>query len=246
MPSRGRNIGGRVSIFDPGLDGGGSPFAGYAPALEAVCNPTKYFMYREDFAHYDATNDWTLTQATAGTGVISTTIPGALTLDAGSTTVVQGPQIQQKKAAFIPAANKSIWYEATVLITSATLAFEAFIGLAAVDTTIIATSAMSTNNRIGWTSVTHDGVMLFDSDKAGTGTTKTGVTIVSGTAVNFGFIYDGGADTLQQYINGVATSAAIATANIPKLVIYPSFVCQSGGTDQPTMSIMGLQIIQQR
>jgi hypothetical protein len=221
-----------------------------APINEYRFDPTVAFLLDEGFASYNAaatTGDYLLTQATAGTAAISTTMPGVLSIDSGSTTVTQGANVQRLKAGFVPAANKSIWAEFRVKFTGVgALNVETFIGLAASDTTIIAASAVSTNNRIGWSSVTDDGVLLLDSDKAGTGTTAAATTIVSDTWVRLGFVYDGAADTVQQYINGVATGSAIATANIPKVVLYPSFVCQSGGSDQPVLHVGGYRIFQLR
>jgi len=216
------------------------------PQIEYLCDPQIAFQYDEPFHEYDATNTWTLTQATAGSAAISVTVPGSLTLDAGSTTAHQGAQIQHKKATFLPAAGKDIWFECSVLLGTA-LTGEFFIGLAAVDTTIIASGSMSTNNRIGWTGVAGDGVMVFDCDKAGTGTTATGVTLSITVRHKLGFYYDGTADTVQQYVDGVATGTAIATTYIPKAAcINPSFVCQTSGTSQPTMNISGLRVFQLR
>lgn len=219
-----------------------------APLVEHGFDPSIAVLLDEQWNRYDAaatTGDYTLTQATAGTAAISTTMQGVLSIDSGSTTATQGANVQRLKAGFVPAANKSIWAEFQVKFTGVgALNVETFVGLAASDTTVIASSAVSTNNRIGWSSVTDDGVLLFDSDKAGTGTTAAATTIVSDTWVRLGFVYDGAADTLQQYINGVATGSAIATTHIPKVVLYPTFVCQSGGTDQPVLHVRPYRIMQ--
>ena len=218
------------------------------PLLEYAHDPFIGSYLNESFTSYNAqatTGDWVGTAATAGTGGIGTAEPGVLVLDSGSTTQGQGFQAQRTKSAFVPAANKSIWFECKVkLVTS--LSAQVFIGLAAADTSIIASNAMSTNNRIGWTSVTGDGVLLFDTDKAATGGTSTGTTLVAGTYQYLGFVYDGVADTVQQYVNGVATGTAVATANIPKVVIYPSFVCQTNGSTQPLLHVAGLRVFQLR
>lgn len=226
---------------------------GNAPTLEALYDSTIAIDFRENFSSYDAastTGDYILTQATAGTAAISTAVPGALLIDAGATTDDQGVNLQRAKSAFIPAANKSIWAEFNVILTATTppvTRAQLFVGLAEIDTTIIASGALSTNNHIGWRIV--DGgllVSLFAASKAGTATTATGHTFVAATAVKLGFVYDGYADTLQQYINGVPTGSAIATANIPKVALYPSFVCQSDGTDRPNLIVQGYRILQLR
>lgn len=244
----------RVSVYDPVLS------TNYASGLWKTCplqeflhDPSIGVLLDENFVSYNAaatTGDYTLTQATSGSAAISTTSPGTLAIDAGATTDNQGANVQRLKSAFVPAANKSIWAEFRVSLTASTppvTRAQVFVGLAASDTTIIAAGAQSTNNRIGWQIL--DGALLVSSftvDKAGTASTTTGHTFVAATAVRLGFVYDGAADTVQQYINGVATGSAIATANIPKLVVYPSFVCQSDGTDQPILNVHGYRVFQIR
>jgi hypothetical protein len=217
---------------------------GDCPLLNRILNPGYALLDDDDFTRYDATNDWTLTQATAGSAAIHTTIPGALLMDAGNTTAHNGAQIQKKVAMFLPALGKDIWFEAFVEPTS--LIGEFFFGLAAVDTTIIAAGAMSTNNRIGWTGVAGDGVMQFDCDKAGTSSQTTGATLSTTGMTALGFHYDGTTDTIQQYVNGVAVGAPIATTYISKSAMYPSFVCQNHSTTEVTLAIGGYRAFQLR
>lgn len=219
-----------------------------APLDRLRYDPAYAVLLDEQWQRYDAaatTGDYVLTQATAGSAAISTTMPGVLSVDSGSTTATQGANVQRLKAAFVPAAGKSIWAEWQVKFTGvAALNVETFVGLAASDTTVIASSAVSTNNRIGWSSVTDDGVLLFDADKAGTGTTAAATTIASDTWVRLGFVYDGVGDTLQQYIDGVATGSPVTTTHIPKVALYPTFVCQSGGSDQPVLHARPYRVLQ--
>lgn len=226
---------------------------GNAPLVGRAFDQSLAVWLDEQFVSYDAaatTGDYLATQAAAGTAAVSTTAPGALLIDAGSTTDNQGLNLQRLKTGFVPAANKSIWAEFYVTLTATTppvTKAQLFIGLAASDTSIIASGAQTTNNRIGWQIL--DGANLvssFTCDKAGTASTTTGHTFVAATAVKLGFRYDGVADTVQQYINGVATGSAIATANVPKVVMYPSFVCQSDGTDRPNLIVQGYRIMQLR
>jgi hypothetical protein len=224
-----------------------------APIMEALFDQSIAVLIDEQFTAYDAaatTGDYTLTQATSGTAAIDTTYPGTLKIDAGATTQHQGVNLQRLKTAIVPAAGKDIWAEFYIRLTAATppvTKWQGFIGLAASDTTILPSGAHSTNNRIGWHTLTTENLALtFGADKAGTNTTKTGTTLVDATAIRLGFRYDATADTLQQYLNGVATGAAIATADIPKLAVYPSFVCQSDGTDRPLLYVHGYRILQKR
>lgn len=216
---------------------------------EYLHDPSIGVYLQEDFVSYDATattGDYLLTQATTGAAAISTAAPGVLELDSNSTTATQGANLQRIKAAFVPASGKDIWFETSIKVVDTYDKAELFIGLSELDTTLIATSANSSANHIGWQCVTDDGVLLFTSEKASTGTTAAAATIAEATYIKLGFHYDGTADTVKQYINGVATGSAIATANIPKVAIYPSFVCQSGGTNDPILHIAGYRVFQLR
>lgn len=253
MPTRGyTEPGGRVSIYDPNLTTGHTTNIWQScPLQEYLFDPSIGHLCDEQWSSYNAaatTGDYVGTQATAGTAVISTTVGGALLIDSGSTTQHQGFNLQRLKSGFVPAANKSIWAEFKIALTASTppvTKAEIFVGLAASDTTIFSSGAHSTNNRIGWHILTTENLALtFGADKAGTNTTKTGTTLVDATAVRLGFFYDGVADTLQQYINGVATGTAIATTYIPKAIVYPSFVCQTDGTDQPKLTVYPYRIFQ--
>lgn len=251
MGSKGYHYGsGRTSFFDPALSPTyTSGLWQSCPLLEYLHDPSIGVLLDERFVSYDAastTGDYTLTQASAGTAAISTTYPGALAIDAGSSTAHQGANVQRLKAAFVPAASKDIWAEFRVRVGTA-LTIETFIGLAASDTTIISSGSMSTQNRIGWTGVAGDGVVTFDCDKAGTSSSAQAAATLSTSAwTRLGFVYDGSADTVTQYVNGVATGTAVVTADIPKVVVYPSFVCQSTGTTQPVLIVGGYRVFQLR
>lgn len=227
---------------------------GDAPLLGRLFDPSFAVWLDEQFTGYNAaatTGDWTLTQATSGTAAIDTTVPGALLIDAGAATDNQGVNLQRLKTAFVPAAGKSLWYETKVTLSAATppvTRAQLFIGLAASDTTVIAGGAVSTQNHLGF--LIADGGLLvstFSADKAGVATTNTGHTFVPATAVKLGFRFDGAADTVTPYVNGVAlTGSAIATANIPKAALFPTYVVQSDGTDRPTLLVEGLRVLQLR
>lgn len=257
MPTKGFTHPGsrRTSFYDPTLSTTYSTSSLWqdCPLQEYQHDPSIGFLLDDTMQSYYAaatTGDWVLTQATTGSAAMSTTIAGTLAIDSGSTTAAQGAQIQRVKSMFIPAAGKDIWAEFYISLTATTPPVtkgQIYAGLAAIDTTIIASGSQSTNNRIGWQIETAGNLqMTFTCDKAGTATTKTGPLLVAATKVRLGFRYDGTADTVQQYINGAASGTAVATANIPKLAMYPSFVCQSDGTDQPILNVHGYRIFQYR
>ncbi len=257
MPTKGFTDPGtrRVSFYDPNIS------ATYAtsslwrdcPLLEYHFDPSIAFCLDDTMQSYYAaatTGDWVLTAATSGSAAMSTAIPGTLAIDSGATTTAQGAQIQRVKSMFIPASGKDIWAEFYISLTATTppvTKAQLFVGLAAIDTTIIASGSQSTNNRVGW-QIETAGLLVttFTADKAGTATTKTGPTLVAATKIRLGFRYDGTADTIQQYVNGVASGTAVATANIAKLAMYPSFVCQSDGTDEPILNVHGYRVFQLR
>uniref|UniRef100_A0A6M3XGL9 SO2946-like C-terminal domain-containing protein n=1 Tax=viral metagenome TaxID=1070528 RepID=A0A6M3XGL9_9ZZZZ len=180
---------------------------------------------------------YTMTQATTGTWELDADAEnGVLSLDCNSTTETQGIQAQKTLASFLPKAGRNIWFEARVKVTGiANLNAELFIGLAEIDTTVIAASAVSTANHLGFSSVTDDCILLANAEKAGTGATTTGVTIKADTWYRFGFKVSG-LTSVSFYVNDAYVSA-LPTANIPIVVLAPTFVCQSGGTDQPVLHV---------
>jgi hypothetical protein len=250
MPTRGHtDATGRCSHFDPTLSSGYSANLWKScPLLEYMFDPMIGFMVDERWNSYDAaatTGDYVLTQATAGTAAISTAAPGVLELDCNSTTEGQGVTLQRVKSAFLPAAGKHIWAEFKVKVVDTYDKIETFIGLSEVDTTLIASQANSSANHIGWQCVTDDGVLLFTGEKAGAGATRAATTLAEDTYVKLGF-YVNGVTEVEQYINGVLTGTNTATANIPVVALYPSFVCQTGDTNDPILHIQGYRIFQLR
>lgn len=254
MPTKGFTTPGskRVSFYDPTL----SPtyLSGLwqtCPLLEYRFDPFIGVHLDECWQSYDpeATNgDYVLTQATAGTGAISTAAPGVLELDCNSTTQGQGVQLQRVKSAFVPAAGKHIWFECRFKIVDTYDKVQLFAGLAEIDTSIIAAGAISTANHVGALIVSSGaGVATLAGNKATAATTKTLMTIAEDTYVNFGMYFDG-VTSVTPYVNGVAlgSSSVLATANIPIVALYPSFVCQTDGTNDPIMHIAGYRCFQLR
>lgn len=218
------------------------------PLLAHRSDPYVGTLLDEQWVGYDAaatSGDYVLTQATQGTGAISTAEEGVLELDANSTTATQGANLQRVKSVFIPKAGSKIYAEFEVKIVDTFDKAEIFVGLSDVETGIIATSANASDNHIGWQCVTDDGVLLFTSEKAGTGATSAAVTIAEATYVRLGFVVDG-VTSVQQYVNGVAVGDAHETANIPVVALVPSFVCQSGGSNDPVMHVRPYRIFQTR
>jgi hypothetical protein len=221
---------------------------GDCPILNWLLDPTIGTCLIENWHSYDAeatVGNYVLTQATAGTAAIDTAETGVLLLDSDSTTSTQGANLQRPKAAFVPVADTTIWAEFEFKIVDTFDKVELFCGLSEIDTSIIAASAMSTSNHIGGQCLTDDGVLLFDTEKATAAATQAAATIAEATYIKLGFKVTG-VTSIKQYVNGTLTGSEVATANIPIVALFPSFVCQSAGTNDPIMHLRGYRIFQTR
>lgn len=217
-----------------------------APIVEHQFDPSIAVMLCENWQSYDpeATNgEYVLTQATTGTAALSTAEPGVLLLDSNSTTSTQGANLQRVKSPFVPAAGKHIWAEWAIKVVDTFDKVELFVGLSEIDTSIIASSANSSANHLGWEITGDDGVLLFAGEKAGARATAAAATIAEDTWIRLG-IHVNGVTSVQQYINGVAVGDPLATANIPVVALYPSWVSQSAGTNDPILHIRPYRIMQ--
>lgn len=240
----------RVSNYDPTLQSGYSAnLWKTCPLLEYMHDPMIGVLLDERWVSYNAaatTGDYVGTQATAGTGAISTAAPGVLEVDCNSTTQGQGFQIQRAKAAFVPAAGKHIWAEFKFKVVDTYDKVQLFVGLAEIDTSIIASGSISTANHVGlYGAASNAGTMVLAGSKASTATTVASTAIAEDTYIKFGLYFDG-VTSVTQYINGVASANTLATANIPIVAVYPSFVCQTDGTNDPILHLQGYRIFQLR
>ena len=213
------------------------------PLLAIMMDPSVGNFFLDHFhALTKSSEDWILTQATAGTAVAGALAGGVATLNAGAVTDGQGPQIQNAGTEFIPAAGKNLWFETKVKVSHITGDF--FFGLAELDTTLVASSALTISNGIGFESFTGDGVLVASSEKATVrGTVAAVHTLVAATYVKLGFIIRG-VDSVEFWINGVPHATMLLTANIPVLALTPSFTVHATGTDQAVLDIDYVQCVQ--
>jgi len=231
--------------YNPGMPGN---LWTTCPSNAAMHDPGVAFVLFEDFGNIQAATlaGWTATQAGGvGTFALTDAKGGVALADSGSTTVTQGVNVQKIGEVFVPTAAKDIWFETRVKVVDTFDDAELFIGLSITDTTIIATSANSSTDHIGWQCVTDDGVLLFTAEKGGTGATRAAATLEEDTWIKLGF-HVKGVTSIDQYINGVKTGTANVTANITVAEITPSFVCQSGGTADPILHIDYVKCVQIR
>ncbi len=246
MAIRGHYIGGNLYFRDTvNSPAKGSSLWETCPILPALSDPSIMHYYFADFHSANkATEDWIITQATAGTAVAGVLAGGVFTLNAGAVTDAQGPQVQLAGVDFFPAAGKTLWFETRLKVSHITGDF--FFGLSELDTTMIASSDMSTANQIGFGSFTGDGILLCDGNKASTRVNTTAATtLVAATYVKLGFIVDG-VTTITFYVNGVANATTIATASIPVVGLTPSFSVHATGTDQAVVDIDWVRVAQLR
>jgi len=216
-------------------------------ARDSIAQGGNYgFAVDDDFMDLP-TGKYTATQATAGTFAAGTADEGGTALaDCNSTTVTQGINVQLNSALFKPQANADIWFEARVKAADIATGPEFALGLANIDTTVIASSAVSTTDHVMFTSVTDNGILLGSSEKAGTAASSNAVhTLVEDTWVRLGFKISG-VDKVEWYVNGVKDATTVATANVPIVVLVPTLVCQSDGTTDSIVHIDWWSIYQSK
>jgi hypothetical protein len=198
------------------------------------------FGFKDEFLTFDDENKWVLTQATAGTAALDPAAKGGvLLLDCNSTTNNQGVQIQVGGAAgaasFIASAASKIYFEARVKIADiGSTTCQMFVGLAEVDTSVLASAANSTANHVGFEAI-NTTAMGIHSEKAGSRSSTAAVhTVVDDAYVKLGFLIDG-LTKITPYVNSVAQTAI--TTNIPIVAMTPSLVCHSSGTTDPIVHV---------
>ena len=197
------------------------------------------FFFRDDFLDLP-TGKYTAMQATTGTFALDDAEGGVALADCNSVTSAQGINVQ-KAGEFIKCgvARTKQFFEARVKVADIATGPELFVGLAVVDTTVIASSAL-TAQAIGFKTLTDDGVLLATC-KDGTSETTVGSihTLVDDAWVKLGFMVEGSvADStavVSFYVNGVYKGKI--TANIPTTELTVTFVCQSAGTTDPILHI---------
>ena len=171
---------------------------------------------------------WVITAVTTGTLALLAAEGGAIVADsAGNGSIDDGVNAQQVNNRFLPAAGKTIWFEARVKMNDATDQY--FIGLAATDTTLIASGviddvsdkcgffhhAASTDNKIS--SITARGSADDATADVGDNADDTYVTL--------GFKITG-LTSVEFFRNGVLVETGTTAANIPNAAMCLSLVAQ--------------------
>lgn len=193
------------------------------------------YVFKDNFLTLP-TGKYTLTDTTPSSGAATFALGdldgGVGILDAGTAAEGEGGQIQLNStvgAGFFTQASGTLWFESRVKVADMATGPEFFLGLSAIDTTILASSANTSANHIGFESVSDDGVLLFHAEVAGARTSSTATihTLVEDTYVRLGFKVVDRA-RIEVYVNGAKVDTL--TAGFPLVGMVPSFAVHSDGT----------------
>ena len=172
----------------------------------------------------------TVTQTATGTLVMQDDAGGWLGYLGGADG--NGVQTQSDGEAFLPAANKDIYFETSIKAEDGD-DLDWFIGLAMTDADILNTDP---NDLIAFRGADGSANITFQVRSGGTGAAAdTGYDFGDGTAVTLGF-HVRGITSVVPYVNGVALTAV--TANIPTNEMSVSVAMYNGATAATqTMSV---------
>ena len=216
-----------------------------APLAAYYSDPGAWVHMLEDFEKLTVASNtfggWTFTAATSGSGASDATVPnGIYKLDAGAVTANQGVNFQLNAIPFKLHATLPTVFEARLKITQ--LRLQALVGLAAIQTALITSGAVGTDDKIGFAGVSTTGVLSSNTTASSTATTGTGKTIVASTYYRFGIVAT--TSLVNFYVDGSLVSSSSST--IPTAALSPSFVMQANGTSQPVMHIDYVRVLAPR
>ena len=192
-----------------------------------------------DTTHF---NGFTVTVDGAGTIVMLDRVGGWLQLLAGAGDT-NGINMQQAHEAYLPAANRSIHFGCRIEMDDAEQSVF-FAGLAIIDTDI---EASVPADIIAFQS--HDGDLNLDFQCQATASARaavdTGVDLVSGTAIELGFVVNG-LTNVQAFVNGVLldTFAVTLAAQIPITELAPVFEFKTGENIANSLKIDWYSLVQ--
>lgn len=198
-------------------------------------NPGLGITYFDDFmgeANLVTAEGWVITAVTTGTLGLVAAEGGALIIDsAGSTTADDGAQAQLLNCRFLPAAGKTIWFEARVKMNDATDQY--FVGLAATDTTLIASGVLDdVSDKCGFfhaVSETDDFISSITARGAADDATSDVAANADGVYTTVGFRITG-LTSVEFYVNGVLVETGVTVANIPNAAMCLSLCSQIEAT----------------
>jgi len=211
-------------------------------------DPGAWVRFHEDFEKITIASNtfggFTFTSATSGSVAADATVPnGVIKIDAGAVTAGQGVNFQCNQIPVKLHATLPTVFEARVKFTALTsLKVQALVGLAAIQTALITSNAVGTDDKIAFTAVTTSGAVLYNTTASSTATTGAALTLVNATYYRFGIVATTSLVTF--YVNGVSVGSS--STNIPTAALSPSFTCQANATVQPVMHVDYVSVLAPR
>jgi len=197
-------------------------------------DPTKYHTYFDDFDAYILTDgtqaQWT---GTLNSGTIAQTAVnnGALLITLANTDEAI-TQVQRTLAMWLPTAGKELFFKAR-LKTANVILTDILIGLAAIDTTLIAASAIGVTDFVGFFKGATDTTFTFYNRlDASTGSTSaTGIgTLANDTYYTVSFYYDGVDKVYYAFNDVIIGSVDGSSTYLPDAQLSPSICLGQEGT----------------
>jgi hypothetical protein len=170
-------------------------------------DPTRLVLHFDDYFKY-ASTDWTTTQ-TGGTAAGSAGDGGwlALVASTGGTDSIYQQHIAQS---FYPSTTQRLWYEIRVKMDAVSTGTAVF-GLIVTDTT----PGTNTDGIYFQKAAAGTGSIDFVVNASSTATTTSAIaTMVGGTFIRLGFMYDPRANEVAYYVDGLQKGTAVTT-NFP-------------------------------
>ncbi len=197
--------------------------------LDALCD-YHYDYIAGNKSLNDATNELIVIKDTSATVLMGTgdVENGAITITSQTLTDNDGGSFQRAETTFLCKANKKLWFEAKVKVSTANDG-EMFVGLAdnfATDPEAVIVTGLA---RVGFELVEGSAVvnMVVDDDTAVT-RTATSVSMADATYIRLGFRVDGG--VVRFYINRSLVGSIAIPAAIAAVTLGPAFMHLSGNT----------------
>jgi hypothetical protein len=199
-------------------------------------------VFHDDFHTLNGTNTYaTDQQNSTGSFALDTTVgnDGIVLADSDSVGSASDGINVQGGMKVSPASGLKIGFEALIKASDINTGPEMFLGLSIIDTSIIASSANTSTEHIGFESVTDDGVLLFHTEAAGSRVSATTPhTLVDGAVttdgsewVKLGFLLED-LDTVTIYVNGSKSTATFASTPAVTTggILVPTICSQTDGT----------------
>lgn len=214
-------------------------------------DPTKYHTYFDDFDGYVLTDgtqvQWT---ETLNSGTIAQTAVnnGAILMTLANTDEAI-TQVQRTLAMWLPTAGKELFFKAR-LKTANVILTDVLVGLAAIDTTLIAASAIGVTDFIGFFKAATDTTFTFynrlDASTGSTSATSIG-TLASDTYYTVSFYYDGVDKVYYAFDDTIVGSVDGSSTYLPNAQLSPSIcIGQEGTAGAGTATVDYIFVAQER